>query len=233
LEIDNIYNTIHKGGISATVYEGDNGTESSFKYLSGTASDIIHMATHGYYYSKEEAYYYEFFNDENLGKSSGVRSGLILAGGNHDWNDVISVNGEDGFLTADEISGMDLSGTKLLTLSACQTALGDIASDGVYGMQRSFKVAGVNTIVMSLWQVDDEASYLMMDKLYEGIVKGMSCHEAFKAARSFVRKWAENLVKEQKKEIERQYTNLPDIREKRLSELLPPEYYWAAFIMLD
>ncbi len=233
LEIDDIYKTIHRGGIHATVYEGDNGTESSFKLLSGTASDIIHMATHGYYYSKEDAYYYDYFNDENLGKSSGVRSGLILAGGNHAWNGIISINGEDGILTADEISGMDLSGTKLLTLSACQTALGDIGSDGVYGMQRSFKIAGVNTIVMSLWKVHDEASYLMMDKLYEGIAKGLSCHDAFKSAQSFVRKWAENLVKEQKKEIERQYANLPDIKEKRLSELLPPEYYWAAFVMLD
>ena len=173
------------------------------------------MATHGYYYNQAEAESLDYFGSKS---SIGVRSGLVLSGGNHVWNgEPIPSGAEDGILTADEISGMDLSGTKLLTLSACQTALGDIGSDGVYGMQRSFKVAGVNTIVMSLWQVDDEACYLMMGKLYEGIVKGLSCHEAFKSAQAFIRKWAENLVKEQKREIERQYANRPDIKEKRLS----------------
>lgn len=230
-EIEDIQSRFIAKQIKSSLYSRELGSEDSFKSLSGYSPDIIHIATHGFYFNRAEAESLGYFGPNS---SAGARSGLVLSGGNHVWNgEPIPSGVEDGILTADEISGMDLSGAKLLTLSACQTALGDIASDGVYGMQRSFKVAGVNTIVMSLWQVDDEASYLMMDKLYEGIVKGMSCHEAFKAARSFVRKWAENLVKEQKKEIERQYTNLPDIREKRLSELLPPEYYWAAFIMLD
>ncbi len=230
-EIEDIQSRFIAKRIKISVYSKDLGSEDSFKSLSGSSPDIIHMATHGYYYNQAEAESLDYFGSKS---TIGVRSGLVLSGGNHVWNgEPIPSGAEDGILTADEISGMDLSGTKLLTLSACQTALGDIGSDGVYGMQRSFKVAGVNTIVMSLWQVDDEACYLMMDKLYEGIVKGLSCHEAFKSAQAFIRKWAENLVKEQKREIERQYANRPDIKEKRLSELLPPEYYWAAFVMLD
>ena len=165
---------------------------------------------------------------------SGVRSGIVLTSGNYAWRGKsVPPGAEDGILTADEISGIDLSETGLITLSACQTALGDIASDGVYGIQRSFKIAGVDTIIMSLWQVDDEATYMMMEKFYQELTNGKDKREAFRIAQLFVKDWAEKRVKELKDSYS---DKIPEIQEKMKAKyggLLYPEYYWAAFVMLD
>lgn len=82
-----------------------------------------------------------------------IRSGLISAGGNYAWktDKPFRPNQEDGIITAYEISQMDLSNTELVVLSACETGLGDIeGNEGVYGLQRAFKIAGAKYIVMSL-----------------------------------------------------------------------------------
>ena len=132
------------------------------------------------------------------------RSGLVFSGGQHIWlGEPLPDNVDDGILTADEIAGMNLFSTDLLVLSACQTALGDISRDGVFGLQRGFKLAGVNTIVMSLWQVSDVATSLMMTEFYKNIIRGKSKKESFDAAI--------NAVKAKYKS----------------------PAYWAAFIMLD
>ncbi len=87
-----------------------------------------------------------------------MRSGLILSGANLAWKgEDIPEGVDDGILTAYEVSGMDLFNTQLVVLSACETGLGDIkGSEGVYGLQRSFKMAGVDFLIMSLWQVPDK-----------------------------------------------------------------------------
>ena len=127
-----------------------------------------------------------------------------MSGGQHAWlGENIPDGIDDGILTAEEIAGLNLSGTDLLVLSACQTGLGEIGGDGVYGLQRGFKIAGVNTIIMSLWEVSDAATEVLMTKFYSMLTKGKSKREAFDAA-----------VETVKKEYE------------------SPEY-WAAFIMLD
>lgn len=234
-EVDGINQLFRNNDIYATNYTNDQGTEEAFKLLSGSAPDILHIATHGFYYTSEEAKEHEYFRtSDKVYYDSGVRSGIILTSGNHAWKGKSIPSGaEDGILTANEISGIDLSKTDLVTLSACQTALGDIASDGVYGMQRSFKVAGVNSIIMSLWQVDDEATYLMMEKFYEGLTKGKDKREAFKNAQLFIKEWADQRVKE----LRNTYSDkIPEIQEKmkaKYGALIYPEYYWAAFVMLD
>lgn len=132
------------------------------------------------------------------------RSGLLMSGGQHIWmGEEIPEGIDDGILTAEEIAGLNLSNTDLLVLSACQTGLGEIGGDGVYGLQRGFKIAGVGTIIMSLWEVDDQTTSLMMQTFYRNLIKGKSKRESFAIAQSEVRKKYDN-----------------------------PKY-WAAFIMLD
>lgn len=205
-EVEKI-NTILTDNVKVELYEKDNGTESVFKSYNGKSPSIIHMATHGFYLEQEDARHEPMF--EHGGVSTQYiepmkRSGLILSGGQHAWlGEPIPEVIEDGILTAEEISGMDLSGTELLVLSACQTGLGDVTGEGVYGLQRGFKLAGVETIVMSLWAVNDMATELLMTTFYTSLTKGKSKYESF-----------ENAIEKVKKQY------------------IYPKY-WAAFILLD
>ena len=132
-------------------------------------------------------------------------AGLMLAGGNNIWQGKFDIkNVEDGILTADEISQLDLSNTKLVVLSACETAKGMIDPvDGVYGLQRAFKMAGVETIVMSLWKVQDDATSMLMTQFYNYLNDGTEKHQALWKA-------------------------MKDVKDK-----YKDPYYWAGFIMLD
>lgn len=234
-EVEGINYLFRNNDIYTTNYTNDQGTEEVFKSLSGNAPDILHLATHGFYYTSEEAKEHEYFRmSDKLYYDSGIRSGIILTSGNHAWKGKsIPYGAEDGILTANEISGIDLSNTDLVTLSACQTALGDIASDGVYGMQRSLKVAGVNSIIMSLWQVDDEATYLMMEKFYDELTKGKGKREAFRDAQLFIKSWADQRVKELKDTFSDKIPEIQEQMKAKYGALIYPEYYWAAFVMLD
>ncbi|MBL0069270.1 MAG: CHAT domain-containing protein [Chitinophagaceae bacterium] len=92
-----------------------------------------------------------------------LRSGLILSGGNYAWSGKTPIDGaEDGIATAYEISQLNLSNTELVVLSACETALGDVkGSEGVFGFQRAFKMAGVKKMIVSLGEPDKETAELM------------------------------------------------------------------------
>jgi CHAT domain-containing protein len=98
-----------------------------------------------------------------------IRSGIVMAGGNYAWNTgkAFREGGDDGILTALEISQMNLSQTELVVLSACETGLGDIkGNEGVYGLQRAFKIAGAKYLLMSLWQVPDRETMEFMTTFY-------------------------------------------------------------------
>lgn len=211
-EAEHIAGIMRQANINCNLLEGDLGSEESFKALSGGKTDIIHLATHGYFLEGEKADMNDFM--KNLSplarqKTDSVidpllRSGLILSGGNSAWLGKEVPEGiEDGVLTALEISTMNLLGTDMVVMSACETGLGDITSDGVFGLQRAFKMAGVQTLVMSLWKVDDNATSLMMQTFYEHLLSGMSKRESFNLAQAAVR------------------------------AKYPEPYYWAGFIMLD
>ena len=109
--------------------------------------------------------------------------------------------------TSKEISQLDLRELDLVVLSACESALGDINNDGVYGLQRGFKKAGANTILMSLNKVDDEATRILMVEFYRNLMNGKTKRESLKEAQQYLRKVDNGKYDDPK--------------------------YWASFIMLD
>ena len=212
-EISTIRSTLQTNGIETAVYTLDEGTEESFKALSGKKTPIIHIATHGFFYKDEETKGKAFFetlsmSHNNQPDNSLKRSGLILAGAQKAWlGDPIPDDVEDGILLGEEIATMGLTGADVVVLAGCETGLGEITSEGVFGLQRAFKKAGVQTLIMSLWKVDDNATSLFMRTFYKQWLGGKSKHAAFLDAQAAVRECKES-----------DYSN---------------PYYWASFIMLD
>jgi CHAT domain-containing protein len=119
-----------------------------------------------------------------------LRSGLALAGANT-WlrGGTPPARAEDGILTAEDVSGMDLLTTELVVLSACQTGLGEVhVGEGVYGLRRAFLLAGASTVIMSLWKVDDLATVVLMERLYQNLLSGgMSRDRALREAQRATR----------------------------------------------
>jgi len=210
-EVDQINKLMKEKQYQVTAYTGETGNEESFKSLSGKREGIIHIATHGFFLPTEESrknlFMLQRMGDQQQERATVdpmLRSGLIMAGGNKAWQgDTIPEGIEDGVLTAKEISRMDLRGTDLVALSACETGLGDVSSEGVFGLQRSFKQAGVQTLVMSLWEVNDEATRYVMTEFYSNLLSGKEKRAAFLEAK------------------------------QKCKAKFPEPQYWAAFIMLD
>ena len=184
-----------KGNNYSTSLTGTKATEANFKKLSGNSPNILHIATHGFFYENLDIKPQRnmSLNTEDryrLAEDPLLRSGLILAGANYTWKYGYNPNEkEDGILTAMEISNMDLSNTELVVLSACETGLGDIdGSEGVYGLQRAFKMAGVNIIVMSLWKVPDDETAEFMNLFYSNWIKTNRVKAAFNQAQRTMQK---------------------------------------------
>lgn len=154
---------------------------------------LLHIAVHGFFLTEKKSNQNEFLDNPLF------RSGLLLAGAGS--SDPAADNA--GILTAYEVMNMNLDQTELVVLSACETALGDIQNgEGVYGLQRAFIVAGANTLIMSLWKVDDTATQKLMSHFYKFWLGGMNKHEALQKAQI---------------EIQKEYKS---------------PYYWGAFIMI-
>ncbi len=186
--------------IQPTVLKGYTATEEAFKSIGSNVKKsprILHIATHGYFFPDPK--------ETPKGSTSGlgaepvfklsdhpmIRSGLILAGGNQAWKTgkPLKPGMEDGILTAYEISQMDLSNTELVVLSACETGLGEIqGNEGVYGLQRAFKIAGAKYLIMSLWQVPDFQTQELMTTFYTNwLTKKQPIPDAFRAAQQAMR----------------------------------------------
>ena len=164
-------------GLHADLLLGKAGTEASFKGLDGQHKQIVHIATHG------------FYDAENTSTDALSRCGLYFAGADNVLQGKTIPHGtDDGILTAEEISLLDLRGLSLIALSACQTGEGEITGDGVFGLQRGFKKAGAQSILMSLWPVDDAATCLLMTEFYQNwIGKGKTMYDALELAKQMVR----------------------------------------------
>ncbi|HLT54323.1 MAG TPA: CHAT domain-containing tetratricopeptide repeat protein, partial [Flavobacteriaceae bacterium] len=154
------------------VLTASQATEQAFYNSTQTPTPkVLHIATHGYFFAKPPKNKDELFTVNPLEKAENplLRSGLILAGGNHAWTGAKpEALNNDGILSALEVNNMDLSSTDLVVLSACETGLGDISgNEGVFGLQRAFKTAGVKYLLMSLWKVPDAETAEFMQNFYK------------------------------------------------------------------
>lgn len=224
VEADTICKILTDNHINAHKYSDVAANEESFKSLSGAQNQILHVGTHGFAWTDSVAKSHDYFRQqraslledkEALAIDPLSRCGLLMAGANWAYSgkrSELPSGVQDGVLTAKEIALMDLQECNIVVLSACETAKGDITSEGVFGLQRAFKMAGVQTIIMSLWKVDDRATQLLMTEFYRNwIEKHQSKREAFRNAQNAVRFYKDDNGRYI-------YNNA---------------YYWAGFVILD
>ena len=169
--------------------------------------DILHIATHGFFIPNVTPKQFGFvsYNFSLEYHAPMLRSGLILTGVSNP-QDMFVDKGEkieDGILTAYEATNLRLEETKLVVLSACETGLGDFRiGEGVYGLQRAFKIAGAQNIIMSLWKVDDQATQELMVNFYKNLLQFNNLREAFRKA------------------------------QQQLKKKFPHPHFWGAFVLL-
>jgi len=183
VEVDNINRILKAGGYTIQSFMQKTATEASVKALKGQT--LVHIATHGYFQADVEQTA-AGVHQENAKNNPLLRSGLLLAGASPTLKGELIPNlesNDNGVLTAYEAMNLSLEGTDLIMVSACETGLGDVrAGEGVYGLQRSFIVAGAKAMVMSLWKVDDAATQALMTNFYTNLSKGIPKAKAFKQA---------------------------------------------------
>jgi len=153
--------------VNVSYVESDKAREEMLKNLQH-APRVLHLATHGYFCEQAQ----------NKSMSNPLlRSGLLLAGANRAIGRLKDMhsNAEDGVLTALEVSGLNLVGTDLVVLSACQTGIGEVQNgEGVFGLRRAFQHAGARTLVMSMFNVPDESTSALMERFYTNWLSGKS-----------------------------------------------------------
>jgi CHAT domain-containing protein len=218
LEVQQCQALLTAQSVNADTHTGLTATEQQFHSLSGSANQLLHIATHGLFLNSESEPVDAFSliqetsrkNDFAPDELSHTAIALALANITLLHRDSTTAD-NDGILTAQEISHLDLHQVDFVILSACGSGLGRISGEGVFGLQRGFKKAGVKTLMMSLWKVDDEATRYFMTEFYKywlGDGHSVTAHtkqEALEHAQAEVRavpQWSD-----------------PD--------------YWAAFVLLD
>jgi CHAT domain-containing protein len=208
VEIDGIAKVLKTSGYQVKQFMQKTATEANLK--STKSPTLMHIATHGYFLQDVErsgtAGTAFGISLENANDNPLLRSGLMLAGAG------ATVSGarmpdlesnDNGILTAYEAMNLNLEGTDLIILSACETGLGDVkAGEGVYGLQRAFLVAGADALIMSLWKVDDAATQQLMANFYAQWLKLGNKQKAFKQA------------------------------QLQLMAKYKEPYYWGAFVMM-
>ncbi|HRI80066.1 MAG TPA: CHAT domain-containing protein, partial [Cyclobacteriaceae bacterium] len=184
-EVENIQQLLKSKSVNHDAYLFDKASEAEIKRVRNPS--VLHIATHGYFLGDE------VMSKNNLSAVSSssnplMRSGLLFSGAKYAFQSEAAVSGEDGVLTSLEATGLRLDQTRLVVLSACETGLGVISNgEGVYGLQRSFQLAGAKAVLMSLWTVPDEATQELMTEFYSQWLEGISPRESLKKAQSKVR----------------------------------------------
>lgn len=195
-EVNNIYRLLHD--VQTDLVVAGEGVKERFQALSGKKTNLIHIATHGFYLEDiNELVGNEAANIEDQAMNT---CGLVFAGAN---NNETSNSQSRGLLSAAEIANMDLSECNLVVLSACGTGLNIINYDESYGLMRAFKKAGCNSLLLTLWDIDDAVTSLFMQEFYKAKLSGQTNVSSMDIARKIVR-----------------------------SQYRAPKY-WAGFILID
>ncbi|MFZ1264079.1 MAG: CHAT domain-containing tetratricopeptide repeat protein [Chitinophagaceae bacterium] len=204
VEVDGINKVLKSSGYQVAELTQRDATETNLKLASNLS--ILHIATHGYFLKDVEKTNWPIgVHADNAKDNVLLRSGLMLTGAS-DADKLIPGldSSNNGIITSYEAMNLNLKGTRLVVLSACETGLGEIkAGEGVYGLQRAFLVAGAEAIVMSLWKVDDAATQLLMNNFYANLIKSGDTQKAFKQA------------------------------QMQLMTKYKEPYYWGAFVMME
>jgi CHAT domain-containing protein len=205
VEIDGISTVLKSSGYQLNVFTQASASEGKLKSVKGP--ELLHIATHGYFLQDVEGSGEAFgVHLENANDNPLLRSGIMLAGAAKTMSGAASPNlssNDNGILTAYEAMNLNLEGTQLIVLSACETGLGEVkAGEGVYGLQRAFLVAGADALIMSLWKVDDTATQQLMKSFYANWIKLRNKQKAFKQA------------------------------QLQLMTKYKEPYYWGAFVMM-
>ena len=179
--------------VNAATLTGNDGTKESVLSLSGKSPSVIHFSTHGFYYTPDDRN--KPLSLQGYDDAMSL-SGLVMSGG--------SLKSRQGLLTAAEVAGCSLEDTRIACLASCHSGQGEVTSEGIYGLQRAFKKAGVESVIMNLWEASDVASKCFMTNFYADLVNGSKDRrKAFRFARNEVRK------------------------------KFPSPFYWAGFVMVD
>ena len=143
-----------------TIYDGKKATEKQFRELSNKNPMILHISSHG-----------EYDGEDNSFETDAMENSLLaLSGANAGSDDILN----DGIITAADIAQMSLRQCDMAVLSACNTGIGGKGTDGIFGLQRGFKNAGVHSLLMSLKPVYDESTAKLMIAFYQGLAQGKS-----------------------------------------------------------
>lgn len=180
-EIQTIMDIRHN--LADTLLTGDDATDENFMQLLSHRYPLVHISTHGYFAGRMDSGtdLKPATTDYSMSKSGLIFTGASSALTDRDFN----TNLFDGVLSASEVAKFNMRGTDLVTLSACQTALGDITADGIFGMQRALKMAGAKGLMVSLWSVGDLSSYKLFSYFYEELENQQEkdIHKAWMVAR--------------------------------------------------
>lgn len=187
-EVETIAELLSQSQWDTSVYVDTNATKAHFKSCTyEDAPKLLHISTHGFYFSKSDNRFmssniYAYADDPMM------RTGLVFAGANKTWTgNGADIN--DGIVTAYEIANMMLTNTDLAVLSACETGMGDIVgNEGVYGLQRALRLAGVKTVMVSLWKIPDKETSEFMNKFYALWTKGMPAKDAMHESRQAMKR---------------------------------------------
>lgn len=213
-EIESVEAMLKAVDYDVASYVGEQASEKFVKEVD--SPEILHLATHGKFLESLDtpddvgtraASFSDVFREDAMLRSfltfSGAQTAADAFADDRGISAIPEMRGEDGFLTAFEAVNLDLYGTKLAVLSACETGLGEIRDgEGVYGLQRAFQLAGAERVVMSLWSVNSAATNYLMRRFYFHYLSGTGVREALRAAQV-------------------------DLREE-----LPEPFFWASFVVI-
>ncbi|TAH27743.1 MAG: CHAT domain-containing protein [Cytophagales bacterium] len=189
-EVKEIGTILNKKGIQTDVLLSANASEQNIKSM--VDPQIFHIATHGFFLANPSSIDANrlFLNDQQEKHSPLLRAGLLLTNGGKlfDTKNIYKFNSEDGILTANEAMNLHLDHTDLVVLSACETAAGEVSTgEGVYGLQRSFMVAGAKSVIISLFKVSDSITEELMASFYKKWIESGDKRAAFIAAKKEIR----------------------------------------------